>query len=49
MKRFALKTKLGEVINYVFAIDIDEAIDKFSIRKQINSTDLMLIFNVEVE
>lgn len=47
MKRFALKTKLGEVISYVSATSINEARELFSIRKQLRLNDLILIFKVE--
>ena len=48
MKRFALKTKLGEVISYVSATSINEARELFSIRKQLRLNDLISIFEVEV-
>jgi hypothetical protein len=48
MKRFALKTKLGEVISYVSATNINEAIELFSIRKQLKLSELTKIFNVDM-
>jgi len=48
MKRFALKTKLGEVISYVSATSINEARELFSIRKQIKLNDLVSIFDIDV-
>lgn len=48
MKKFALKTKLGEVISYVSATSINEARELFSIRKQLRLNDLISIFEVEV-
>ncbi len=48
MKRFALKTKLGEAISYVSATSINEARELFSIKKQLKLNDLVSIFNVEL-
>jgi len=47
MKKFALTTKLGEIITNVICTSLDEAIELFSIKKQLNSEDLLQIFDVK--
>jgi hypothetical protein len=47
MKKFALLTKSGEVINTTSAYDILNATKNFATLKNITTTDLLLIFNVE--
>jgi hypothetical protein len=47
MKRFALKTKLGEKIALTEAHDLEEAQEKFSIMKALGVLQLLSIFIVE--
>jgi len=47
MKKFALLTKSGEVINTTSAYDRLNAANNFATLKNITTTDLLLIFNVE--
>jgi hypothetical protein len=47
MKKFALTTKLGEIITKVICDSMDEAIELFSMKKHINSEDLLEIFDVK--
>jgi hypothetical protein len=46
MKKFELKTQDDENISIVTAFDINEAIELFSIRKQITIDELLDIFKV---
>lgn len=46
MIRYALKHKNGEVINTIFASDLNEASEKFAKLKLITSKQLLEIFNV---
>jgi hypothetical protein len=48
MKRYALKTKTGETINTVNAIDLDSAAELFSEIKKISKKDLLDIYLVEI-
>jgi hypothetical protein len=48
MKRFALTTKNGEVINTSKAIDLQDAIEKFAKIKQLTIETLLEIFKVEI-
>jgi len=47
MKKFALLTKYGEVINTTSAYDTLNAAKFFATLKNITTTDLLLIFKVE--
>ena len=47
MKKFALTTKLGEIITNIVCNSLDEAIELFSIKKHINPEDLLEIFDVK--
>jgi len=47
MKKFALTTKLGEIITNVICNNMDEAIELFSIKKHLNSEVLLDIFDVK--
>jgi len=47
MKRFSLKTKLGERVNTLFASDMFEAQTMFAVRKKLGIMDLLQIFIVE--
>jgi hypothetical protein len=49
MKKFSLKTKLGERLYSVDAHDIIEAREKFAVIKKLGISDLLLIFIVEQE
>lgn len=49
MKKFSLKTKLGERVHTVTAGDIFEAQEKFAAIKKLGLSDLLLIFIVEQE
>jgi uncharacterized membrane-anchored protein YitT (DUF2179 family) len=46
MKRYALKSKDEEIIAYVIADDLNEAIIMFSLIKKISVDDLLKIFDV---
>jgi hypothetical protein len=47
MKKFALTTKLGEVITNVLCNNLQEAITTLSIIKHLDSKDLLEIFEVK--
>lgn len=46
MKRYALKSKDEEIIAYVIADDLNEAIIMFSLIKKISADNLLKIFDV---
>jgi hypothetical protein len=48
MKRYALKTKTGEVINTISAVDKEQAIELFSEIKKIPKEDLLDIYLVDI-
>jgi len=48
MKRYALKTKTGEVINTINAVDKDQAIDLFAEIKKLSKEDLLDIYLVDI-
>ena len=48
MKRFALKTKNGEIINTIPAEDSFSAAELFAKLKQISVTDLLKIYYVDI-
>lgn len=48
MKRYALKTKTGEVIKTIDAVDKDNAVELFSEMKKIPKEDLINIYLVEI-
>lgn len=48
MKRYALKTKTGEVINTIRAINENNAADLFAEIKKIEVRDLLNIYLVEI-
>jgi hypothetical protein len=48
MKKYTLKTKMGEKIAYTNAEDLFEAQEKFSRIKVLPITELLLIFIVEL-
>lgn len=48
MKRYVLKTKTGEVINTINAVDKDQAIDLFAEIKKLSKEDLLEIYLVDV-
>jgi hypothetical protein len=48
MKKYALMTKKNEKITYMMAMDIDEAIELFSIKKKMSVADLLGIFIVKL-
>ena len=47
MKKYSLKTKLGERIVSVEANDIEEAYDKLEVVKNLPINSILNIFNVE--
>lgn len=47
MKKFALTTKLGEVITNVICENLDDAIDLFAEKKKLERMDLLKIFSVK--
>jgi hypothetical protein len=49
MKKFFLKTKKGEVINYTTQENEILAIKYFSKMKELSKEDLLKIFNIEKE
>ena len=48
MKRYALKTKKGEVINTVIANDLEEAVELFAEIKKLSTEDLLNIYSVDI-
>jgi hypothetical protein len=48
MKRYALKTKTGEVINTIKAVDKEQAVELFSEIKKLPKEDLLDIFLVDI-
>jgi hypothetical protein len=48
MKRYALKTKDGEIINTINAVSLEDAIDLFSKIKKLPKKELLDIFLVEI-
>jgi len=48
MKRYALKTKTGEVINTINAVDKDQAVDLFAEIKKLSKEDLLDIYLVDI-
>jgi hypothetical protein len=47
MKRYALKTKTGEVINSIIAVNKDHAVELFAEIKKISREDILNIYLVE--
>ena len=48
MKYYALKTKTGEVINKIKAVDKDQAVELFAEIKQLSREDLLNIYLVDI-
>jgi hypothetical protein len=48
MKRYALKTKTGEVINKISAVDKNHAVELFANIKKISEEDLKKIFLIDI-
>lgn len=48
MKRYALKTKTGEVINTIKATDTEQAVELFAEIKKITPEDILNIYLVEI-
>jgi hypothetical protein len=48
MKRYALKTKKGEVINTVIASDLEEAVELFAEIKKLPIQELLNIYLVDI-
>lgn len=48
MKRYALKTKTGEVINTINAVNKDQAIELFAEIKKLPKEDLLNIYLVDI-
>ncbi len=48
MKRYALKTKTGEVINTITASDLEQAVELFAEIKKISGEDLLNIYLVDI-
>ncbi len=48
MKRYALKTKTGEVIKTINAVDKEHAVELFTEIKKLPKEDLLDIFLVEI-
>jgi hypothetical protein len=48
MKRYALKTKTGEVINTINALDKDQAVELFAEIKKISKEDILNIYLVDI-
>lgn len=48
MKHYALKTKTGEVINTIKAVDKDQAVELFAEIKRLSIEDLLNIYLVDI-
>lgn len=48
MKRYALKTKTGEIINTISANDLEQAIELFAEIKKLPKEDLLNIYLVDI-
>jgi hypothetical protein len=48
MKRYALKTKTGEVINTISAVDKDQAVELFAEIKKIPREEILNIYLVDI-
>lgn len=48
MKRYALKTKTGEVINTISASDLEHAVELFAEIKRLTREDLLNIYLVDI-
>ena len=48
MKRYALKTKTGEVINTISAVDAEHAAELFAEIKKIDKADLLNIYLIDI-
>jgi len=48
MKHYALKTKTGEVIKKIKAVDKDQAVELFAEIKQLSREDLLNIYLVDI-
>lgn len=49
MKKYFLKDKTGEVVNFIIAPDEESAVEYFSTIKGIPEKDLIKIYNIEKE